>query len=157
MTARTIVVVWSAIALALLAAPAAIACPKASLPDIEDEVMCPVCGTSLDVAGAPQADRQRAYIQDLIDKCQTKAQIKTALVAQFGDSVLALPRNRGFNAAAYVVPIASIALAFGALLLTLPRWRRRARIAAGAPASEQPTLTDAEARRLDEDLARFDG
>ncbi len=31
----------------LLAAPAALACPKTTLADVEVEVMCPVCGTPL--------------------------------------------------------------------------------------------------------------
>ena len=53
--------------------------------------MCPVCGTPLNVAEeAPQAERQRAFIQREIDRC-TKSQIKRALVAEFGEQVPALP------------------------------------------------------------------
>ena len=39
--------------LALLAAPAA--AQEASLTDIEDEVMCPICGTTLELSASPQA------------------------------------------------------------------------------------------------------
>ena len=75
-------------------APAAAACPETSLGDLEDEVMCPVCGTSLGLATeAPQAQRERAFIQRLIDQCKTKEEVKTALVAEFGDEVLALART----------------------------------------------------------------
>ncbi|MBK5231133.1 MAG: hypothetical protein JJE27_08190, partial [Thermoleophilia bacterium] len=43
-------------ALLVPAAPAwAAACPKTSLPAIEDEVMCPICGVPLANAGGPQA------------------------------------------------------------------------------------------------------
>ena len=38
-------------------------CPKTTLGDVEDEVMCPVCGTPLGLATeAPQAERERALI-----------------------------------------------------------------------------------------------
>ena len=51
----------AAAVLALLAAaPAALAqdCPQTTLGDIEDEVMCPICGTPLGLATeAPQAQR----------------------------------------------------------------------------------------------------
>ena len=83
---------------ALAVAPAALAadCPRTTLGDIEDEVMCPVCGTPLALATeAPQANQERAYIQRLIDDCRSKDEVKSALVAQFGDQVLALPGRRG--------------------------------------------------------------
>jgi len=54
---------------------------RASLPDIEDEVMCPVCGTVLEHAFAPQAERERALIRRLIAEGRTKEEIKDALVA----------------------------------------------------------------------------
>ena len=69
----------------LLLAPAAAACPRTSLGDVENEVMCPVCGTPLNLAEeAPQAERERAFIQREIDRCRSKDQIKRALVAQYG-------------------------------------------------------------------------
>ena len=87
-----------AVLLTLALAPAAAACPKTSLGDLEDEVMCPVCGTSLGLATeAPQAQRQRAYIERLIADCKSKEEVKAALVAQFGDEVLALPEDDGFE------------------------------------------------------------
>ncbi len=88
-------VLATAAALALLLAPAASLaqdCPKTTLGDIEDEVMCPICGTPLGLASeAPQAQQQRAFIEDQIADCRSKEEIKTALVAQFGEGVLALP------------------------------------------------------------------
>ena len=73
-------------------ARAAAACPKTSLADLEDEVMCLQCGVPLNVAeDAPSAKRERAFIQQLVDQCQSKQQIKDQLVAQFGDRILAEP------------------------------------------------------------------
>ena len=116
----------STLALWLALAPAAAACPKTSLGDIEDEVMCPVCGTALAVSSEdqPLAKRQRAFIQRQIGDCKSKDEVKAALVAEFGDEVLALPDDDGFEAAAYVVPAAILLGAAGAVAVGVHRWRR---------------------------------
>jgi cytochrome c-type biogenesis protein CcmH len=141
---------------ALLAAPpAALAAPQASLADIEDEVMCPICGTLLELAGSPQAQRQRVLIRRMIAQGSSKAEIKEALVTQYGDEVLALPRGSGFDLTAYLVPAFAFVLAVLALALGVRRWRRagdppgRGRSGPRAPQGE-------DAERLDADLARYD-
>jgi cytochrome c-type biogenesis protein CcmH len=137
------------------AAGAAGEVPRTSLPVIERQVMCVTCKIPLNVAQSPQADRERAFIQGLIGQGYSEAQIKNALVGQYGPAVLALPRARGFNLAAYLVPLAAALLLLATLALLLPRWRRNARTA--APAGERPeALSPADAVRLDADLARFD-
>jgi cytochrome c-type biogenesis protein CcmH/NrfF len=141
---------------ALVAAPAAIAadCPRTSLGDIEDEVMCPVCGTPLALAEeAPQAQRERAYIQRLIDDCRSKEEVKRALVAQFGEQVLALPGDEGDDdlgdVLVYAIPALAILLGAGGVVLAAARWRRTRRPSPAASA-EAPTS------RLDEDMDRYD-
>ncbi|MDQ3725167.1 MAG: cytochrome c-type biogenesis protein CcmH, partial [Actinomycetota bacterium] len=97
-----------AILLALLAlalAPTASGAEQVTLIEIEEEVMCPVCGTLLQLAEAPQAQRQKAFISRLIEEGRSEEQIKDALVAEYGEEVLALPEGEGFNLSAYVVPI----------------------------------------------------
>jgi cytochrome c-type biogenesis protein CcmH len=117
--------------------------------------MCVTCKIPLDVAQSPQADRERAYIQSLIDRGQTEAQIKRALVGQYGPSVLGLPSAHGFGLAAYLVPLAAVLVLLGALAVLLPRWRRQARIP-DRPDTPRPTLSPGDSARLDTDLARFD-
>jgi cytochrome c-type biogenesis protein CcmH len=129
--------------------------PKTTLPAIEEQVMCVVCNTPLSVAGGPQADAQRREIRRLIAQGKTEQQIKDALVAEYGERVLALPDDEGFELAAYLVPIAALAGALALLAVLLPRWRRSARTR-GGPAALGPPLSDEDARRLDEDLARYD-
>ena len=141
------------IAIVLVLAPAAAACPRTSLGDIEDEVMCPVCGTSLGLATeAPQAQRERAFIQRLIDDCRSKDEIKTALVAEFGDEVLAEPGDDGFEIAAYLIPLAALVGAGAAIALGVRRWRR----ARPAGPDGGAAAAAADTKRLDEDLARYD-
>jgi cytochrome c-type biogenesis protein CcmH len=138
---------------ALVAAPAAVACPRTSLGDVEDEVMCPVCGTPLNLAEeAPQAERERAFIQREIDRCRSKGQIKRALVAQFGDRVLALPGDQSDDdlgdVLVYVVPAVAILLAAVGIAFGASRWRRRR-----APTSMGPPVAS---KRLDSDMDRYD-
>ena len=134
----------------LVGAPGAVACPRTSVADLEDEVMCPVCGESLAVAReAPLAQRERALIQRLVARCETKGQVKAELVDQFGPSVLALPPRRGFDASAYLVPLLGGAAAVAATALLLRRWRRRP-----APATPRPP-TAAERRLLETELDRL--
>ena len=146
------------LALALLAmlavlTPAAAAAQRASLTEIEKQVMCPVCGTLLQLAESPQAQREKAFIRRLIAEGKTEAQIKDALVAEYGDEVLALPQGSGFSLSAYVVPIIAFVVAALALAIGVLRWRRSGRGGAAETASA-PKGEDAE--RLDADLARYD-
>lgn len=143
----------------LLAAPAAsqAAVPKTSLQQIENEVMCQVCGTPLALAqDAPEAQRERAYIVALIDQGQTKGQIEQALVSQYGPSVLAVPRDRGFGLAAYLVPAAAICAAASALAFAVVRWRRLRHNAAQAPAQPRTAREESAYRRLADDMSRHD-
>jgi cytochrome c-type biogenesis protein CcmH len=128
---------------------------RATLPEIENEVMCVVCRVPLSIADAPEADRERAFIRGLIARGQTKSQIERALVAQYGPRVLATPSDHGVDLLAWIIPGALILAALGGVALVLPRWRRR-RAAEPAPAIGAP-LDSAESRRLDDELARFDG
>ncbi len=150
---RTAVLVVAA-ALLLAAAPPE---PKTTLPDVEDEVMCPICGTALNLSGAPQADRERAFIRRQIAAGKTKDEIKDELVAQYGTQVLAEPPKSGFDLTAWLVPGAAILLAAVAIAIGLRRWRRAAGDGGGPPPpGGGPPLEPAEAERLDADLARYD-
>jgi cytochrome c-type biogenesis protein CcmH len=147
---------FAALTLIFLLAPAAsfAACPKTSLADVEDEVMCPVCGVPLGLATeAPQANRERAFIQREVERCKSKQQIKNELVAQFGDRVLALPPDKGFNLAAYIVP-ALIVIAGAAAVGTIAVRRRRSSDSEAPPAT--PALASDDAARLEADLERYD-
>jgi cytochrome c-type biogenesis protein CcmH/NrfF len=143
------------IALAAPAAAVAQDCPKTTLGEIENEVMCPICGTPLALASdAPQAQRQRAFIERQIADCRSEDEIKRALVAQFGEAVLALPGDEGDDdledVLVYVVPAAGILLALGGIAFALLRWRGR-RPGRGAPAA-----AGTDSSRLDADMERYD-
>lgn len=134
---------------------AAGAAPRASLPVIERQVMCVTCKIPLNVAESDQANRERAFIQSLIDEGRDETQIKRSLVAQYGPTVLALPSANGFDLTVYLVPLAAFLALLVTLAVLLPRWRRRAREQATAALTSR-ALSSADTARLEADLRRFD-
>jgi cytochrome c-type biogenesis protein CcmH/NrfF len=138
-------------------AAASAASPRASLTAIEQDVMCVVCKTPLAVSQAPEADRERAFISNLIAKGETKPQIERQMVVQYGPAVLALPPAHGFNLTVYVLPPAVVVIGAALLAYTLPKWRRRTRAdaAKAAATAPPPKLAPDDSQRLEEDLARF--
>ena len=133
------------IALLLLAvlAPAAVgAAPRASLTDIEDEVMCLECGTALNVSNSEVADQEREYIAELIAQGKTKQEVKDALVAEYGPRVLAEPSDDGFELTAWLVPLLAALGALGLVAFTArrspPCWSWRCSPRPRAPPSRAP-------------------
>ncbi|GAC1438328.1 MAG: hypothetical protein NVSMB51_14050 [Solirubrobacteraceae bacterium] len=150
---RAAVSLWLLLALpgTALGAP-----PRAQLTDIEQQVMCVSCGVPLAIAESPQAERERAYIRDLIARGEGTGQIKRELVAQYGPNVLALPAAKGFDLAVYLAPVALVAALLVALALALPRWRGRQPGGPGAAAGRTGALSSQDEARLAADLARYD-
>ena len=151
MTRRLLAVV--AVALALAGPAAACANPRTSLSFLEGQVMCPTCHTTLDMSDSPAATQIRAFITKKIAACWTAQQIETALVANYGQEILAAPSHRGFDLLAWWLPIVGVlggglALAFGVW-----RWSR-------GRDSEPPAggsgLDDETERKIDELLAGLD-
>jgi cytochrome c-type biogenesis protein CcmH len=137
----------------VLVAPAAASDRHPTLGELEGEVMCPTCKTTLDQSSAPIADRIRQFISARIAAGDTKSEIKQKLVAQFGPAVLAEPSKHGFNLLAWVLPLVGICL--GAAVLGVLAWRW-SRTREPAPVTAGPSLDPELDRRVDEELARFD-
>jgi cytochrome c-type biogenesis protein CcmH/NrfF len=141
----------AALAALALALPGAAAAQEASLTDIEDEVMCPICGTTLELSESPQAEREREFIRLRIEQGQSKEEIKDALVAEYGEDVLAVPDADGFDLTAWVVPALGIGLAALGVGLAIARLaRRRDRDDAG------PALEPEQDARIDRDMKSYD-
>lgn len=154
----------AALSLALVVPGVALGqCPRTTLAEVEDEVMCPVCGTPLALATeAPQAQEQREFIIERVEGCQSKEEIKDALVAQFGESVLASPGGDGLDLLGYLLPAVAILAGAGGVTIVALTWRRRRLAAAdtgSAAAATEPDgaePSEADDARLDEDLRRYD-
>lgn len=129
---------------------------QTTLPDVEDEVMCPVCGTTLELASdSPQAIDERELIRDLIAAGMTKDEIKDELVAEFGPEVLATPSTKGFDLAAWIVPGVAVLAGGAAAFVGLRRWRG-ASLAEREADAPLPSESAGDRERLDDDLKRYD-
>jgi cytochrome c-type biogenesis protein CcmH len=151
------------VVVALLVLPAAALgqCPQTTLGDVEDEVMCPVCGVPLELATeAPQANRQREFIVERVERCESKEEIKAALVAEFGQGVLATPGDDGADLAAYLLPALGVVAGIGAIALAIVRWRwSRIPVGGKGPAAQgsaESTASPQDSARLNRDLERYD-
>ena len=137
---------------ALLAAPVARASERhPSQAELEGEVMCPVCGTTLDQSSSPAAQQIKRVIARRIAAGDTKSEIEDRLVADYGDSILAAPPRRGFGLLAWWLPIGGIVVA--AVVVGAGAWRwSRVREPGRQPVPLDPALE----RRLDDELRRFE-
>jgi cytochrome c-type biogenesis protein CcmH len=136
-----------------LAAPAFASESQPTLAELESEVVCPTCHTTLDQSSSAVADRMRSFIRTRIAADDTKSEIKRKLVEDFGEQVLASPPRRGFNLLAWVLPPVLVVAAAGILAVLAVRWSRQREPAA---ADETPPLDPALDRRIDDELARLD-
>jgi cytochrome c-type biogenesis protein CcmH len=136
---------------ALAAGPASAAPPNAA--DLEAELVCPVCETTLDQSNAPVAERMKTFIRVRIAAGDSEEEIKDALVAEFGSGVLAEPPGGGFGLLAWLLPLAGLVGGAIAVALLVRAWSRR-----GPPPPPPEERLDPELERLvDDELARFDG
>jgi cytochrome c-type biogenesis protein CcmH len=123
-----------AVVLALALAPPALASEEhPTQAELEGELVCPTCRTTLDQSNAPVAVRMKSFVRRRIAAGDTKSEIKAALVAQFGKGVLAAPEKRGFDLLAWVLPVVGLLAAGAVLSVLLWRWTRR-------PEDELPLL-----------------
>jgi cytochrome c-type biogenesis protein CcmH len=136
---------------AVLAAPAWAAEPP-NAADLEAELVCPVCETTLDQSNAPVAERMKLFIRDRIAEGDTEQEIKEALVAEFGPGVLATPRKSGFGLLAWALPLAALAAGAATVAVLVRSWSRRR-----TPSAPESPLDPELERRVDEELARFEG
>jgi cytochrome c-type biogenesis protein CcmH len=151
---RSVAACLAATALAVVAPVALASEQHPTLPELEGEVMCLVCKTTLAESNSAFANQERTLIRSLIAKGYTKSQIKKKLVAEYGPEILAAPPDSGFNILAWWLPIGGVVAGALALGFLASRWSggRRGPPAATVRAPLDPALD----RRLDEELARYD-
>jgi cytochrome c-type biogenesis protein CcmH len=122
-----------------------------SAADLEAELVCPVCESTLDQSNAPVAERMKAYIRARIAAGDTEQEIKDALVEEFGPGVLAQPPGGGFGLLAWLLPLGALAVGVVVLGVLVRSWSRRS-----ASTEGDDELDASLERRVDEELARFD-
>ena len=140
---------------AALAAASTAAAQSASLPDIEDEVMCPTCGVPLSHAFSPQAERQRDFIR-AADRARPLQGTRSRTPWSPSSAPRCWPSPTRASVAstlvAYVVPVAAVGSERSPC-----GWPCRARVAGAGPRPEPAAeLSQAESARLERDLSRYE-
>jgi cytochrome c-type biogenesis protein CcmH len=144
----------------VLAAPVVASEQHPTLPELEGQLMCPICaGETLAQSTSPAAQRIKVEIQRRIAAGDTRSQIKRRLVSEWGERILAAPPRHGFDLLAWLLPIVGVLGGAAAIGVLAFRWTRE-REPEPAPqrwSRNGHPLGPDEERRLDEELARFDG
>jgi len=144
---------------AFTAAPGALAAPqhpKVSFTEAQQQFNCTICHEPLNEAKSAEAYQENALLRTLIAHGDTMAQIRRAMVANYGIAVLANPPKHGFAILIVIVPVAVILVGLVVLAYTIPRWRRRAAAQERQPRPQAAELSDADRQRLAADLAQGD-
>ena len=118
--------------------------------ELEGEIMCPVCGTTLDQSDAAVAQQMKMFIRARIAAGDTKSQIENKLASKFGEQVLAAPSKHGFNLLAWLLPLVGLGLAVPIVGYAAWRWSR------ARPPDDAPPVDPELDRRVDQELARFE-
>jgi cytochrome c-type biogenesis protein CcmF len=135
--------------------------------DLRKTIVC-MCGCgrqTLAECTCGNAANERNAIARMIDEGRTRQEIINYFLRKYpGESALVVPIDAGFNRLAWILPVAMIALAGGALVIAARRWggnhkagaaRRRTQPSTqpSAPGSPAGGKSDAEyLNRLDDDL-----
>ena len=134
--------------------------------DLRKTIVC-MCGCgrqTLAECTCGNAARERNLIGQMIDEGKTRQDVINYFLKKYpGESALVVPIDAGFNRLAWILPLAMLGVAGGALVLAARRWGRNdkaTRAAAGggksqpsAPGSSAGGKSDAEyLNRLDDDL-----
>jgi cytochrome c-type biogenesis protein CcmH len=147
---RLVALLGAAVTL-LVAAPASANEQHPTAAELESELVCPVCETTLDSSDAPVAQLMKARIRERIAAGNTKSEIKAYFVDQYGNGVLAVPPRRGFDLVAWLLPLAGLGIGLVAVGALAWRWSRRRDDDAGEGDPLDPALE----RRLDDALEQF--
>jgi cytochrome c-type biogenesis protein CcmH len=91
---------------------------------IAGEYRCPVCaGESAAASDAPAAVDIRDLIRKWLEEGHGPAEIRSYLVADYGQSILEKPPASGLDSLVWIVPLVVVALGLGGLGFAFYRWR----------------------------------
>ena len=111
---------------------------------IAGTVRCPTCGgQSVASSDAVAAVEIRREIDRRVAAGEDEEEVQAALVAAYGEGILLNPPSSGVAGLVWVLPVAALVVAAGALALAFRRWRP----AVDGPATEEDRRLVEAARR----------
>jgi cytochrome c-type biogenesis protein CcmH/NrfF len=150
-------IVSACMAIFCLSGSTAVAAGHLNAYALQGDFICVSCHEPLNQVNSPEAIAEKETLGALVNQGLGYNQIKTEMVSDYGQDVLARPPAKGINLLVYILPPLVLVGGLGLLAYNLPRWRTRARLQAAAGAGPTgPPPTHADAERLDRELAEFD-
>jgi cytochrome c-type biogenesis protein CcmF len=129
---------------------------------LEEKIIC-MCGNSgcvrATLANCPMRPachghtQQTAEIESQLQEGKNVDQVLAAFVQKYGQAVLAVPANTGFNTLAWLLPYALGIVGLITIVLTARRWSRPAAAVAGGGQTQIDPGLD---QRLDDELRNLD-
>jgi cytochrome c-type biogenesis protein CcmH len=127
--------------------------------EIQNGLAC-FCGCGMTIQGClgMTCSESRAIskqVATMLEGGKTKAVVLQAMVAQYGERILAAPTKTGFNLTAWILPF--VALVAGGFIVAkvIANWKRQSP-ASRTQNSEQQRPSDPYQERLERELREFD-
>ncbi len=126
---------------------------------IEESLVC-MCETCprlvLKTCMCGYAENMKSEIRSLVDEGKTEDEVIQIFVQRYGERVLALPVQEGFNLTAYVAPFLAILFGGGIIVTLIRRWKGRDRgESEDIPEVEHDVGDDPYRKKLEEELRSF--
>ncbi|MDZ7362663.1 MAG: cytochrome c-type biogenesis protein CcmH [candidate division KSB1 bacterium] len=133
--------------------------------EIQNGLAC-YCGCGMTIQGClggmtcSESRTVSKQVATLLQNGKGKAEVLQAMVAQYGEKILAAPTKEGFNLTAWILPF--VALAVGGLIVAriISHWKQQTpqKMPAAAPVAnpEEKTALDPYQERLERELREYD-
>jgi cytochrome c-type biogenesis protein CcmH len=109
---------------------------ESSARKLENELMAPCCMTNTVAEHySGVTNRMKDEIRQMLSEGKTEQEVIDYYVAQHGPQILSTPPAKGFNLAAYLVPMAMLVLGAAALVYVVRKWRDHDKAAEAPTAS----------------------
>jgi cytochrome c-type biogenesis protein CcmH len=124
--------------------------------ELGQKLMC-VCGcnqilTACNHVGCQYSHKMLQELDQLVARNDSDDLILQAFVQEYGPTVLSEPPTKGFNWAAWVVPILAPLVAMFLVWQVVRRWRIRAQLAPASGTGVSPELLSRARHEADDDL-----
>ncbi len=97
---------------------------------VSKQLYCPVCENEpLDVCGTAACERWRAQVRTMLEQGASHEEVIDYFVEQFGQRVVATPRDPVLSLLSWAVPAAAVVLGLAIVGAVLIRWRFSSRTA----------------------------
>ena len=103
--------------------------PATRFSEIGHQMMC-ICGCNqilleCNHVGCPASDGMRNELMVALNRGDSDGLVEQGFVQKYGPTVLAAPTTKGFDRAAYIMPVAALILGFGLIVLVIRSWKNR--------------------------------